>query len=260
MGLALKPALHSIVIVCCSIYDGILVEVVRGVRVARQIFPEGEQQDLHTWEAKPLHYLTHIRCDHAQIFSQNRKGRKLFYYGGEEVFRGRLRPLPMDRGGLSGRDLPTGDKSSKVVQPDFIEKPHVVLDALDPPGVLRGFKRVPPVNRISPELAGCAEIVRRDSGDNGWTLLVVEFENFRVGPDISAVVVHVDRQVADHKDVFPVAVLLERSPLFEKEVLEKLLFSNLFLTTGFPLAHRLLLPISQLLGPVAPALFAEGAS
>ena len=77
----------------------------------------------------------------------------------------------------------------------------------------------PVKDRVAPALAGLAEIIRRYSGHENGPLGAVELEQFGMGPDIGAVLGHVDGQVADELHVVLPAVAAQGPPLAERQVL-----------------------------------------
>ena len=139
---------------------------------------------------------------------------------------------------------------------------HVVIllgfpDTLEPPLIAGAVHFLPVVQRISPQLSGGGEQVRRNSGDAPGIQPFVQFEQLRVRPHVGAVRGNVYRDIA--YDLYPVlvAVAVESVPLPPEDVLHE--FVELYLVLQFV---RVLLDsfgLSQLDGflPFSPGSVAE---
>src|SRR6185437_12324004 len=82
---------------------------------------------------------------------------------------------------------------------------------------------IPFVERVSPALASSGEVVGRDAGDPNRSEVFVQFEEVGASPDVGAVVVDEDGNVADELDAALRAVGAEGTPLIVKRGLENLL-------------------------------------
>src|SRR5215475_7681023 len=103
-----------------------------------------------------------------------------------------------------------------------------MAESLYPPTVAAFFHHVPAVNRIAPQLARLAEIIRRDARDQRRRAFIIEVKEMAVGPNVGAVVRDEDRGVADDLDPMFVGVAGEVEPLLEKEELVKLLRADFY--------------------------------
>ena len=83
--------------------------------------------------------------------------------------------------------------------------------------------------------------------------LFVEFEVLGVRPDVRAVVVDEDGDVAEDTDVFASAVLAQAAPLLAEEVLNGLLDGELAAVAGQQRANSVVLALLVLDWPVDPA-------
>ena len=72
---------------------------------------------------------------------------------------------------------------------------------------------LPAIERVPPELAGLAEIVRRHAGHEPRLALLVQVIQFGMSPDIGTVLRHEDRHVADEPDLLRQAGRPELLPL-----------------------------------------------
>ena len=78
---------------------------------------------------------------------------------------------------------------------------------------------IPTVQRISPQLPGCTEVIGRNSPDHDRILFCIELEQIRIYPGINTVEGYVKRDVAYDPDVLLMCVILYSQPLPEKQVL-----------------------------------------
>src|SRR5215469_3850952 len=145
-----------------------------------------------------------------------------------------IHPMPVNRGRLRCRNLPELRKPAKMVQPDEIACLRRPAQALDPPAIPVGTNRVPVIEGISPALAGGAEVVRRHSGnDFRLQCLLAQPEQMPVRPHIRAIVIHKNRDVANHTNRLLRTVMANGAPLLPEEELRDL--SQLQIVSGaFP--------------------------
>src|SRR5689334_3495966 len=108
-----------------------------------------------------------------------------------------------------------------MVEPDDVDQPQEIAEALDPPGVSGARQRIPAVVWIAPELAGGAEIVGRHPRHHQGRAVLVELEELLMGPDIGAVVGDEDRNVADDPYAKAVDIRLDCRPLGGEDPLDK---------------------------------------
>src|SRR5438874_2528813 len=116
----------------------------------------------------------------------------------------------MDGRILVGGHGPIRLEASEMVETHDIDPTERVAEALDPPGVAGALKDVPAIERIAPQLAGRAEVIRRDAGDGGGMAIGVEIEQVRVRPGIGAVESDKDGDVADDGEATAVGVGVQR--------------------------------------------------
>jgi len=106
-----------------------------------------------------------------------------------------------------------------MVEPDDVHQGECGLDTLNPPGIAILRHQVPAIERVAPELAGGAEVVRRHTGSQRRLAAFVEIEQLGMQPHCSAIECNEYGHVAEKPDAAVVAILLEPGPLFEKLVL-----------------------------------------
>ena len=93
--------------------------------------------------------------------------------------------------------------------------------AVDAPAVAGTTKRVPVIDRVTPELPWAAEIVRRDTGDKPRSVLFVQQEQLRVGPHVARIGRDKKRQVADQAHTLGAGIFLQALPLTEQQELRE---------------------------------------
>src|SRR5262245_4000807 len=107
-----------------------------------------------------------------------------------------------------------------MIEPEQVNRRQSRPQAINPPGIARLSQLIPAVERISPTLASDAEIVWRHTRNNTRGACFVEIKQFRVRPDIGAVVGHKYRQVAQDLNVARIGIALQAHPLAIKLILE----------------------------------------
>ena len=161
-------------------------------------------------------------------------------------------------GFFAAGNRPVGFKATEVVDTNQIDVFEDGFEALDPPFKAVFCQHVPVVNRVAPELAGFAEVVRRNARHfSGLAGVGIETEDFGVSPNVGAIVRDIDGDIAEDFDAPRVGVLLEGCPLSIEFVLE--------VATEFDVVDKLFAPCFQgvgvafgdRLGPAVPAEIAE---
>src|SRR6185369_7088458 len=116
-------------------------------------------------------------------------------------------------------NLPELGEAAEVIEANDVAVLRGPAQAFDPPVITLLGHRLPVVERIAPALAGGAECVRRHTGDDFWLQILVQSIKFTSRPDIGAVVVHKDGNVAHYADGPLRTVKTEGTPLLvEKEL------------------------------------------
>ena len=128
----------------------------------------------------------------------------------------------MDGGRLAGGNLPELGESAKVVETDVVAGLRGPAEALQPPAIACGAKRVPVVERIPPALASGAEVIGRHARDDfGKEIAFAQAEQITVRPHVRALIVHKNRDVTDDADRFLRTIILQRTPLLPEEELDR---------------------------------------
>src|SRR5438477_507213 len=82
------------------------------------------------------------------------------------IRRGAGPPRAGRRRRLTGRDLPVPGEADEVIEAHGIESGEGVRESLQPPAEPGPLDLLPVIERVAPALAGAAEVVRRDAGDD----------------------------------------------------------------------------------------------
>src|SRR5450755_1248778 len=86
---------------------------------------------------------------------------------------------------------------------------------------------IPAVNRVTPKLSSGAEIIGRNSGHLRGFAIAIEFEQIGIRPYVSAVMRHVNWNVAHHPNSVRLTITLQLGPLAIELPLPEFLKLNL---------------------------------
>ena len=112
--------------------------------------------------------------------------------------------------------------------------------------------RLPTIERITPPLAGRAEVVRRDTSDRHRLTQIIELKQPRVRPYVGAVVRHEDRRIAEHPYAFCMRILAQGLPLTVETPLHEPTGVELSRQAAAGAGHRERLACSQSVRPRRP--------
>src|SRR5207253_9905231 len=102
---------------------------------------------------------------------------------GEKIIAGTINRATVDGGRLTGGNLPELGESAKMVETDVVAGSRGPAEALQPPAIACGAKRVPVVERIPPALASGAEVIGRHARDDfGKEIAFAQAEQITVRP------------------------------------------------------------------------------
>ncbi len=222
LGNAVVPAAHGVVIVGAGVghaMDRVVMRQEGAVRPAAVIHAEAKLQDLHSWQAKGIAQLVHIRRDHAQVLGDDRQIAQAGLDGAEEIHPRRRHPTAISGCLGPAGHLPVGAETAEMIDAHDVHLAQHGADALQPPSVAGSLVHLPAVKRVTPQLAAGRIIVRRHPGNHSWAAFRVQEEKLRVGPDIRAVMGDEDRDIADDLDLALARSLVHRIPLAEENEL-----------------------------------------
>src|SRR6185369_8543596 len=219
-GDAVEPTHRRIVVMCAGVSHDVRNVVVRQIDVLR-VAAKTKLENSHAGKTKLLAQCNHVRCDDAEIFGDDRQLAERVTNRREQFPSRRFDPLTALSGLVAARYFPTRGETTKVVHTRDINHRQCRAHALDPPLETVGLHALPVVERVAPELASGAEVIRWNTRDDEWFSVLIQLELFRVGPNVSGVMGHKDRQIADNLDPVVVTVTLQSRPLPEEEKLVK---------------------------------------
>ena len=112
--------------------------------------------------------------------------------------------------------------------------------------------RGPIIQGISPKLAGCAEIVRRNAGHHAGLTIRTQKKQSRIRPDIGAVVRDKNGNIANQLDVALPAISSQTLPLVFEQKLNDFRAPNFFCEFFASGGESIRLTLSQLQPPLRP--------
>src|SRR5271154_5511239 len=166
----------------------------------------------------------------------------------------------MNRGRFVSRNLPELGKSAEMIESDIVKILCHPAHAVYPPCVSLFFHHVPTVERIAPTLAILAEKIGRHSGDDLGIKFGVQAKQIGMRPDIGAVEIHEDRNVAHDTNRMFRTIGSKRLPLFEEKKLHRAADIEFFGHFQPYLIDGRRFPMTQSARPAVPAFeFETGA-
>ena len=140
--------------------------------------------------------------------------------GIDQRYAGAGAPFAVFRGGLAIRHSPIACKAPEVVYADnVIHLARAVYTAYPPAEAVR-LHFIPIVQRIAPELAFGAEVVRRHPGYFYRQVLLVQLEELGLRPHVSGIHGNVYGYVAYYAYTEAVYICLQLCPLLKEQVLD----------------------------------------
>src|ERR1017187_4627962 len=118
----------------------------------------------------------------------------------------------MNRGRLAGRKLPELRKPAEMIEADVVKIVREPAHPVDPPRISLLPHHVPAIKRITPALAVFAEKIRGNAGDDFGIEFGVQAKQIGVGPDIGAVEIYKDSDVAHDANRMLSAIGSKRLP------------------------------------------------
>ena len=217
-----EPAHRRVVIVRTRVHDAVPDVIVRLMRIFGGRIAERKLQDTHAGETPAVAQRLHFGCDIPQILGNERKFPEGFLKRRKQAVSRSFDPASFDRGGCVARDLVILLKAAEVVESHQVYQFQRGAYPVDPP-LITGFRQhIPAIEGISPKLTCLAEIVRRDSRNRLGVSLRIKIKDFRVGPDVHAVVRDKNRHISEELDPVVIAIALQGAPLTEELELSEL--------------------------------------
>src|SRR6202023_765087 len=163
----------------------------------------------------------------------------------------------MNRGWFACRNLPELGKSAEMIEADVVEIVHDPAHTVCPPRISLLPRHVPAIKRMAPGFAVFTEKIWRHAGDDFGIEVGVQTKQIGVGPDIGAVKIYKDRNVAHDANRTLRAIGSKRLPLFEEEKLHNAAEIEIIEHFLVRLLDPRRIAMSQFAGPAVPALQLE---
>jgi len=225
-GFAVKPAGGGVVVVRAGVDDAIPDEIMGEELVVRIRASETKLQDAHAGKTEAVAEGFDFGGDEAEVFGDDGEFSECLPSSEEHFRTGTENPASgAGVGGIAG-DLPIGLEAAEVIDADEVVETEGMTEAGDPPFVIRLLHQIPAIEGIAPELAGFAEVVGGDAGDDGGMSGLVEVVVLLIAPDVGTVVSDEDGDIAD--DLYGAfgGVAAEFIPLFAEFKLEEVFELN----------------------------------
>src|ERR1700691_6509378 len=140
-----------------------------------------------------------------------------------------------------------------MIQADVVKILRRPPHAVDPPRVALFPHHIPAVEWIAPALAVFAEKIRRHARNHFRVKFGVQTKELGMSPDIGAIKIHEDRNVARDANAFSCAIRSQRLPLFEEKKLHRAPHIELFKHLPVCVLHRDRFAMHEFAGPTVPA-------
>src|ERR1700692_3188140 len=163
----------------------------------------------------------------------------------------------MNRGWVVCWYLPELRKSAEMIEADVVKMLRDPSHTVDPPRISPLLHHVPAIKRMAPALTVFTEKIGRNAGDDFGIEVGIQTKQIGVGPDVSAVEIHKDRDVAHNANRMLSAIGSKRLPLFEEEKLSGAADIEIVEHFRVSLLDRRRIAMSQFAGPVVPAFQLE---
>src|SRR5579872_101419 len=215
----LPPTLDGVVIVSSRI-DHFPFGTMRKVHV-RAFVSKSELQNGHAGNLQAVAQRVNLGRDVSQIFRKEGQSAQRFADFQEKIVTRTINPAAIHGSSVTRGNLPELIESAKMVETDVIAILRRPAQPLNPPSVSTLLHDVPAVERISPPLAGLAEEVGRHASHDFRLKIFVQAEQFTVCPDVSAVMIYKDRNIAHDANRTIGAILTKSVPLLVEGELQR---------------------------------------
>src|ERR1019366_4079615 len=136
----------------------------------------------------------------AQILGKKREPAESFAHLVEQIVFRAIHPAAVDCGGLVGKNFRELEKAAEMIEPKVVKAAGGPAQAIDPPAVALRLHHVPPIERMAPALAVFAEEIRGHTRNHFGFELGSKAEQIGMRPDVGAVEVDEDCNVAGEPD------------------------------------------------------------
>src|SRR6266849_443177 len=163
----------------------------------------------------------------------------------------------MNRSWFARLDLPKLREPAEMVEADVVKIMRHPAHPVDPPCISPLLHHVPAIKRIAPALAVCAEKIRRHAGDDFGIEFGIQAKQIGMSPDIGAIEIYEDRDVAHDPNRMLRAIGSQRLPLLEEKELHGASHIEFVEHLRVLLVQRHRIAVSQFTGPAIPAFQLE---
>src|SRR5713101_218356 len=163
----------------------------------------------------------------------------------------------MNRSWFARRNLPELGEPAEMIEADIVKIVRDPAHPVDPPRISLLLHHVPAIKRIAPALAVCAEKIRRHAGDDFGIEFGIQAKQIGMSPDIGAIEIYEDRDVAHDPNRMLRAIGSQRLPLLEEKELHGASHIEFVEHLRVLLVQRHRIAVSQFTGPAIPAFQLE---
>src|SRR4029077_2766432 len=142
----------------------------------------------------------HRRRDVAEVFGEEGQSTQGLAQLEEQVVARAIDPAAIHGSWIGGGNLPELIEATEVIEAYVVAMLRGPAQALYPPLIAALLHDIPAIQRISPSLSGLAEKIGRNSSDHFGLQLAIQAKELGMSPDIGAVVVHKDGNIAHDAD------------------------------------------------------------
>src|ERR1700686_5938870 len=144
-----------------------------------------------------------------------------------------------------------------MIEADVVKIMRDPSHTVDPPRISPLLHHVPAIKRVAPALTVFTEKIGRHAGNDFGIEVGIQTKQIGVGPDVGAVKIHKDRDVAHDANRMLSAIGSKRLPLFEKKKLHDAADIEIFEHFRVRVLDRRRIAMSQFAGPVVPGFQLE---
>jgi hypothetical protein len=155
----------------------------------------------HAGETKPLAQRRDGGRHGAKVFSHQRQSSARTFKGREQFRAGRWTPGAATRGACSAGYLIRVNETDKVINAQRVKASETGCDARNPPRESGTTMLAPSVVRVTPQLAGAAETIGRNSSHHLGATASVEAEQARIVLNVCGIKWDKDRDIAQEQNI-----------------------------------------------------------
>jgi len=194
--------------VCAGIDDGVADEILWKMGIVL-VTIEGKLQDSSAWNLELIAQRRHVRGDGAEILGDKWQPPHFTPDRLEETCPRALHPLT----GLCSLGpcwhMPRSRKTPEVIETNHVYMSQECTYSIDAPPVTGRTKRIPVIDRITPELSLGAKVIGRNCSDETRPPPLIQQEKLGIRPNIARIRRNEKREIADHFYALGVGVVFK---------------------------------------------------